>query len=61
MEPYFYRGLFSQTLFRVLTRGKRGREVKQALRVSAAGGKISAESMDKGQRPIEPSFDKDKK
>jgi len=32
--------------------------VRQTVKVSAAAGKVSAESVDKAPKPVEPSFDK---
>jgi len=58
VSPYFYRGQYSQSLLRTHVVGKRGRKVRQTVKVSAAAGKVSAESVDKAPKPVEPSFDK---
>jgi len=58
VEPYFYRGSYSQTIARIIVAGKRGRKSNVSLKVGGATGQVKAESVDKAQRQVEPGFDK---
>jgi hypothetical protein len=57
IEPYFYRGAYSQILARTVTRGKKGKETKNTLRVAAQTGKITSELSATSQSKIVPKFD----
>lgn len=57
IEPYFYKGAYSQVLSRTLTVGKKGKEMRNALRIAAQTGKITAELATVLPAKITPKFD----
>jgi hypothetical protein len=58
LKPRFYAGQYSQQLANIVTRGSKGHELKQALKVSASAGKITAEMIGKAPKLVTPGFDK---
>jgi hypothetical protein len=58
VEPHFYKGQYTQSLFRTIVSGKKGRKVEQTVKVSAGAGKLQAEVVGKLPKPIEPTFDR---
>jgi hypothetical protein len=57
VEPFFYKGAYSQILARTLTVGKKGKEARNALRVASLTGKITAETATALPAKIVPKFD----
>ena len=58
IHPFFYRGSYSQTLARILVAGKRGRKSDVSLKVGGSTGQVTAASVAKALKPVEPAFDK---
>ena len=57
VEPFFYKGSYSQVLARTTTIGKKGKEMRNALRVAAQTGKITAELATVIPAKVVPKFD----
>jgi hypothetical protein len=57
IEPYFYKGTYSQILMRTTSKGKKGKVMRNALRVGAQTGKITAELATSMPAKIIPKFD----
>lgn len=57
VEPFFYKGTYSQILMRTRTIGKKGNETRNALRIAAQTGKITAELSTVLPAKIVPKFD----
>jgi hypothetical protein len=57
IEPFFYKGTYSQILARTRTLGKKGKEMSNALRVAAQTGKITSELATALPAKIVPKFD----
>lgn len=58
LSPLFYAAQYTQLVGEVLTRGKKGEQVRQTLRVSAKTGKIAADLMDREPVTVVPFFDR---
>lgn len=57
IEPFFYKGTYSQILMRTTTKGKTGKVIRNALRIAAQSGKITAELATSMPAKIVPKFD----
>lgn len=57
IEPFFYKGTYSQILMRTRTVGKKGKEAQNALRIAAQTGKITSELATALPAKIVPKFD----
>jgi len=57
IEPFFYKGTYSQILMRTLTHGKKGKENRNTLRIGAQTGKITSEAASQLPAKITPKFD----
>ena len=56
-EPFFYKGSYSQSIGRTCTIGKKGKEIRNGLRVAAQTGKVTAEISSVLPNKIVPKFD----
>lgn len=59
IDPRFYQGQSAQTIARVYVKGKKGKEVRNTLRISANAGKVTSEVADKVPSQIVPKFDRE--
>lgn len=57
-KPRFYVSQYTQILGQVVTRGAKGHQIKQALRISASSGMVKAEQLGKPPKLVTPGFDK---